>query len=688
MSGNALRGQQSRYLLQHAEDPVNWQCWSAEALAEARAANKPILLSVGYSACHWCQQMQSESFSDPTIASLMNATFVSIKVDREERPDLDDVYQTAHQLLNGQSGGWPLTAFLCPKTLMPFVIGTYFPRLPSHGRIPFKDLLIRVEEFYRKQSKEFQNLRDQMARSFKVLNELPSSDAPELADLYLLHEASRRLLEAADREYGGFKGAPKFAMPYALWRLLETVSEGGELAESASDHLKLTLDRLGGSAIHDGVDGGFFRYTTDEAWREPHFEKMLFDNAALIGLFAAASSILHEPLYSFVALHTTTWVRRALYVEGGYAASLDATTGDGDGTTYMFSRQEIRKALDPDEYKFMDALYGLERISGERFLLHCVRSPVEAAVRLRIDIPSSRQLYESAIEKLRMLRYQKPLPARDEKVLCAWNALLVKSLAQLTRYSGDIVPVRYAQQLVDKLVESHWYNKRLFSIVYRNGERLPAFLDDYGFLLLALLDLLRVSWRDKDYELARHLAEGLINHFEDSDVGGFFMVANDQDDIPFKPKSFADTMTPSGNGVAALALLRFGYLSAEPRYVEAARRCVEFAMPLLRRQPEAHYTLLQAMRELLLPKPVVLLLGDESMQHWQSAIQARFRDQVACYRVPANSELHPPEVMIMDNNSAKICRAELCEDDVHQLEPLMAQLERILTPETPEVASA
>ncbi|MBB3169269.1 thioredoxin domain-containing protein [Simiduia aestuariiviva] len=683
---NELQGQENRYLQQHAQDPVAWQLWSPETLEAARRLDKPILLSIGYSACHWCQVMQKESFSDPEIAQQLNEHFVSIKVDKEERPDLDDIFQTAHQLLNGQPGGWPLTVFLCPKSHVPFVVGTYFPREPSHGRIPLEDLLYRVTHFYREQHKEFQNLRDQMGKSFKALNDLPETDPPELADLYLLHEATRRLLEQADTEHGGFGGAPKFVLPFNLFRLLETVSEASELAGPAEIHLRLTLDRIAASAVHDAIDGGFFRYAADAAWEQPHFEKMLFDNAIVIGLYAAAGGRLKDPLYTYVARQTLRWLRRALAVPNGFGASLDSSTGDGDGSAYRYTRMEIKAAVTEEEYTFLNELYGLERKLNDDFLLHCARSPEEAAHRVGIAIEDATRLFDSAREKLRVLRYQKPLADRDEKVICSWNALLCKSMAQVSRFLGDAPAIQQAQQLMDQIVARHWFNKRLFSVVKKSGERTPAFLDDYAFMLLALLDMLRIQWRDSDYHMARNMAEGLLNHFYDPLLGGFFFVANDHEPLPFKPKPFADTMTPSGNGAAALALIRFGHLTAEPRYVDAASATVSHAMPLLRRQPEAHFTLLQAMREVLLPKPVVLMLGDAPMVQWAQTLQAKYQDQIYVYRVPLASEFHPPEVMVMDENTAVICEADLCQDGHESLESLMQALDRALLPTPVEEA--
>ena len=679
---NQLSGQENRYLLQHANDPVAWQLWSPETLALARAEDKPILLSIGYSACHWCQVMQGESFSDPVVAKQMNNRFINVKVDKEERPDLDDVFQTAHQLLNGQAGGWPLTVFLCPKTLLPFVVGTYFPRQPLEGRIPLEDLLVRVENFYRKQQKEFINLRDQMGKSFKALNELPSTDEPEYADLYLLHQATERLLAQADSENGGFLGAPKFTLPFNLWRLLETVSEGSELAEQAAAHLALSLDRISGSAIHDVIDGGFFRYATDAAWQNPHFEKMLFDNAALLGLYSAASAILNRPLYAYIARETLLWLRRSLAVSEGFGASLDARTGGGDGTSYYLTKTEIKSCVSQSEYEFLDALYGLDRQSDAPFLLHCSSYPIGAAEHLGISFEQAKTLFESARASLQLYRCQKPLAARDDKVIGSWNSLLAKSMAQMARYLNDANAIAQAQQLIDQLVDKLWYNKRLFSIAHKNGERLPAFLDDYAYLLLALLDMLRVEWRDSDYRIARYLAEGLLTHFYDSVEGGFYFTAHDQEELPYRPKPYADTMTPSGNGAATLALLRFGYLTAEPRYVEAAQHTIKFVMPLLRRQPEAHFSLLQAMRESLLPKPVVLLLGEQLMIEWQRQLLQRYQDQIYCYRVSSVSELHPLQVMVMDENTGLICQADQADEDPHDtFDALVLALDKLLSPE-------
>lgn len=680
---NQLGDQESQYLQRHAGDPVAWQLWSPETLDRARSLDKPILLSIGYSACHWCQVMQRESFSNTDIAALMDELFVCIKVDKEERPDLDDIFQTAHELLNGQPGGWPLTVFLCPKTRLPFVAGTYFPQQPMEGRIPFEDLLIRVNKFYRHQHRDFLNLREQMGKSFKALNEQPAADAPEYADLYLVHEANARLLEKADVEYGGFSGTPKFTMPFYLWRLLESVSERTEQSAQAQAHLKLTLDRMAGSALHDIIGGGFFRYAADRGWAQPHFEKMLFDNAALLGLYSAAASILNQPLYEVVAQRIFTWMQDCMAVANGLGASLISSASAEDPMPYCFTKDDIKATLSEAEYVFFDALYGFDFYADSNFLLHAISTQEGAAERLHIDFVEAQKLFETGRVKLRELQLQKPVPALDEKVLCSWNALAAKSMAQMARYLGDKNAMECAQTLVDKLTNKLWYNKRLFSIARKSGERLPAFIDDYAFLLAALLEMLRVQWRDTDYCMARQLAEGLLNHFYDPACGGFFFVAHDHEELPFRPKPYADTMTPSGNGAAALALLHFGYLTAEPRYIEVARHCIETAMPLLRRQPEAHCTLLQAMRESILPKPVVLLRGDDVMIDWQLALLSRYRDQVYSYQIPTQSEFHPPEVMVMEENTAVLCRADQCEEKAYeQLSALLAGLDEALSLET------
>lgn len=677
---NQLKGQQNRYLQQHADDPVHWQMWTPETLELARQSNMPILLSIGYSACEWCHVMQRESFADPTTAVLMNENFINIKVDREERPDLDDIFQTAHQLLNGKTGGWPLTVFLCPKTQLPFIAGTYFPKYPTDDRIPFEDLLIRVSNFYRLQQKDFVRLRDQMGKSFAAFNEMPSADEPAFDDLYLLHQACDRLLDKVDIGNGGFGDAPKFAMPFYLWRLLDTVASGGELAKASSQALHLSLHKMADAAFHDQVDGGFFRYTSDEEWRIPHYEKMLSDNAALIGVYAAAGNILNEPVYSTIARDTITWLRRTLATSGGYAASLDAATMEGDGAAYQFTTDDIAAALSPQQHNWFKTRYNVAHKIGEKFVLHCERDLELCADRLAITVEQGMQLQREGREALRQYRMQKSVPERDDKVICSWNALLAQTLAKTARYLDDRSFILSAQQLMDHLYSNHWFNRRLFSVCRKNGERLPAFLDDYAFLLSALLDMLHVEWRDSDYRFARQLAEGLLLHFHDDILGGFFFVSHDHEPLPFRAKPFADTMMPSGNGAAALALLRFGRLTAEPRYLAAANRCICFAMPVLRRQPEVHYTLLQAMCEYLLPRPLVLLLGDDTMAQWQLQLSDRFLDQIYCYRVPSASEVHPPEVMILDENTAMLCGADHNEIITDDLSELIQAIEQALTP--------
>lgn len=682
---NNLGRETSLYLLQHRDNPVAWQPWGEPAFTLAAELNRPVFLSIGYAACHWCHVMARESFADAETARCMNEGFINIKVDREERPDLDDIYQTAHQLLTGRAGGWPLTVFLCPKTRLPFIAGTYFPPESAHGQLGFRDLLARVSEFYQQQPRDFANLRNQVKRGFNKLEESPLANQEllegERLSRELLGQAAKQILGDADRVYGGFGNAPKFPMPFYLERLLMAAEEGqagaaGSWAEEAGQHLLLSLAQMGRGGVYDLLEGGFFRYSTDQQWQIPHFEKLLCDNGLLLWLYSRAYAHWGWMELAQVVKGIASWAFNRLQQEGGgFGSSMDADSLDDSGQTsegacYVWAREQLQQALSLTEYDVLNHVCGLDRTPNFHGRWHLCRQHHELNTR------QAQTLFTGAQVKLQILRARRPQPTTDTKVLCSWNALMVRGLALAARVFHASEYTCAAQRAVDFIRQHLWINHRLFASWQRGEAKLSAYLDDYVFLMDALLELLQTQWRDEDYRLLIGLAESVCQNFEDSEQGGFYFTAHDHETLIYRNKPFGDSVMPSGNGIAAKVFSRLGQLAAEPRYLDCARRTVTAGWRSVLQQPHAHHNLLLALEELTTPAPTVFIAGSEAMAEWQRQVQQR-DVRIHCYWFPHQSQLLPPEAMALEPNHAIVCLGDRCLPSQNSLAGLMAQLEAV-----------
>jgi hypothetical protein len=560
---NRLAGESSPYLLQHAHNPVAWYPWGEEALDLARRENKPILLSIGYSACHWCHVMAHESFEDADIAAVMNGLFVNIKVDREERPDLDQIYQNAHQLLTGRAGGWPLTMFLTPDG-MPYWGGTYFPAAPRHGLPAFADLCHRVAEVYRLRPAA-------VAEQNRTLGGMLAAMQPAAAPLAGLDPACLRagreiLLRGYDSRFGGFGGAPKFPHPTDLAFLLRRAANDDGRARDAA---MSTLARMAEGGIHDQLGGGFFRYSVDERWEIPHFEKMLYDNALLLGVYADAWMLDGRTLFARVAERTAAWALREMQLpEGGFASSLDADSEGEEGRYYVWRREEIREVLDDGEWRLASRHWGLD--GPANFEQRYWHLRVAALPELSDD-----EGLDGIRGKLSARRDSRLRPRRDDKVLTAWNALLIEALARAGRAFGRSDWLAAARRALDYLRASAWRDGRLLAIARNGGNPVKAYLDDHAFLLAALVEMTQAQFRPADLDFAVELADAMLARFEDRSNGGFYFTADDHEALIDRPKTGHDHALPAGNAVAALALLRLARLVDEPRYRLAAERTLQ-----------------------------------------------------------------------------------------------------------------
>ena len=630
---NDLANETSPYLLQHADNPVNWLPWNESSLAQARERNKPILLSIGYSACHWCHVMAHESFEDEPTAQLMNDLFVSIKVDREERPDIDKIYQTAHQLATRSAGGWPLTVFLTPEQL-PILTGTYF------SRDVFHQVLTRVEHFYR-------NHQDQaQARGDALRAALHSVDPPGAADVAFsrapLEQARERLQASFDPEHGGFGGAPKFPHPNHVATLLrawkKTVTEL-KRDDEALRMATVTLQRMAQGGLYDHLGGGFFRYSVDQRWEIPHFEKMLYDNAELLGVLADAHAATGDAFFASIALETAEWVMGEMQdPEGGYYSTLDADSEGEEGKYYLWTQLQVRRALESSEYAIFARLFGLTEppnFEGQAWHLQ-VRNP-QGEVLPKHDNEASFEALDSARRKLLAIRGTRVRPGRDEKVLTGWNGLTIRAMARTARLLSRDDLADSAVRAADFLRSQLWRDGRLLAC-YKDGRaRFPAYLDDYAFFADGLLELLQVRWRSEDLALACQLADVMLERFADP-KGGFFFTADDHEALIHRPKPLADEATPSGNGVAVRVLVCLGSLLGETRYLQAARRTLAAAWPMLERYPEAHGTLLHNL-ELTLDEPEVIVIrgqSTETIRKWKYRVDASFNPRRLSFGIPAD----------------------------------------------------
>jgi len=635
---NRLAHTTSPYLLQHAHNPVDWWPWCDEALALARETDRPILLSIGYSACHWCHVMAHESFEDPATAEVMNRLFVNIKVDREERPDLDKIYQTAHQLLAQRAGGWPLTVFLMPQDLRPFFAGTYFPREPRHGLPAFTHLLEQIERAYREHRGP---IEEQNAALMQALAELEPRPG-EVPDRAPLEGARRQLAGSFDAERGGFGRAPKFPHPTNLELLLRhwaATAAAGQPDTQAKHMATFTLERMIRGGLTDQLGGGFCRYSVDDLWMIPHFEKMLYDNGPLLALCCDAWQVTREPVFRDAAKATADWVIREMQSpEGGYWSTLDADSEGHEGRFYVWQRDEVQALLTAEEYAPFAACFGLDRPANFEgaWHLHGWRTPAEVAPGLALTEEAAADLVASAKAKLFAAREQRIRPGLDDKVLTSWNALMIKGMARAARVLDRPDYLASAERALGFMRRTLWRDGRLLA-TYRAGQaHLDAYLDDYANLIDALLELLQTRWRRDDLDWAIALAEVLLAEFSDPQDGGFYFTARGHSDLIHRPKPLGDESIPSGNGIAAQCLQRLGHLLGEPRYLAAAEGTLRLAAEPMRRIPYAHASLLAALDEYLDPPETVVIRGEgDALIAWQRAAQAGYRPRRLVLAIPA-----------------------------------------------------
>ena len=604
---NQLIHETSPYLRQHAYNPVDWYPWSPEALEQAKAKDRPILLSIGYSACHWCHVMERESFENDQIAALMNEFFVSIKVDREERPDLDAIYMEAVQMMTGH-GGWPLTVFLTPAG-RPFYGGTYFPPEDRHGLPGFPRLLQAIAHHYK------QN-RGDVERSSKALLEQLGKMARSLApaaplEERLLEQAGRELALSFDSVHGGFGHAPKFPSPTTLALLLRLQRRSGDA--DLLEMVELTLHKMAAGGMYDQLGGGFHRYSTDAHWLIPHFEKMLYDNAQLVPVYLEAYQIKRAPEFARIAEETLSYVQREMASpDGAFYSTQDADSEGVEGKFFAWSVAEIREVLSEADARLALEAFAVEEGGNFEHGTSVLSRPFGLAqVARSLDRPEAelREAFARVRQRLWQVRENRVKPGRDEKVLASWNGLMLSAFA---RGAAIFEQPRYratAERAANFLLGTMRKDGRLFATFKDGQAKLNGYLDDYAFVAQGLLDLYELTGEVARLQGAIELIEAAIEHFFDPAGAGFFFTSDDHEPLITRTKAVFDSALPSGNSVMVFNLLRAAALTGEERYRETAQRTLAAFVRLAERSPLGFANLLSALDYFLTPVQEVAIVG-------------------------------------------------------------------------------
>lgn len=585
---NKLSLESSPYLLQHADNPVEWHAWNDESLQRAKDENKPIFLSVGYSSCHWCHVMAHESFEDVNVAEIMNKYFINIKVDREERPDIDDIYQKACQMITGQ-GGWPLSVFLTPDQ-KPFYVGTYFPPTDFHGRPSFGSILRQLAQGWREKQTD---MIDAAEKCYTSLYTKPQKSVSKEESLTKLIDASaNNLMSIADHTYGGFGSAPKFPNSINLSFLFRYSKLVGN--PSFQEFALKTLRKMASSGMYDQIGGGFHRYSTNQTWLVPHFEKMLYDNALLIITYAEAFQITKDEFYKNVVIETLDYTLREMTLpDGCFCSSQDADSEKGEGVYYTWSKSEIFKILinDADMFCTYHGVTDGGNFEGSN-ILH--RSMPLSAIAFHTNMSEETVNHTLKNSKVKLLKVRdtRDRPGRDDKVITSWNALMISAFVKGYEITHDEKYLNAAVKCVDFIEETLYKNDKLLRI-FKDGEsKIHGYLEDYTYLIAALLDLFAVKADRRYIDKAVLLADYTINHYCDEESMTFFMTSDNHDPLIFRPSSDYDLSTPSGSSVAADILQRLFIFTNNTKYHNLLDKFINSRIGIITQNPFAFGNLL------------------------------------------------------------------------------------------------
>jgi uncharacterized protein YyaL (SSP411 family) len=689
---NHLIHETSPYLRQHAHNPVNWFPWGEEALQRARELDRPIFLSIGYSACHWCHVMEHESFEDPDIGNLLNDYFVSIKVDREERPDLDQIYMTAVQMMT-HHGGWPMSVFLTPD-LKPFYGGTYFPPEDRFGMPSFRRVLQAVLDAWQNRRAAIQQQSEEITEHLQRSGTLEPGDG--VLNEQILKTATSQLRQVFDNVFGGFGRAPKFPHAMDVRLLLRTWKRFGD--DSALDMVRKTLDGMARGGMYDHLGGGFHRYSTDARWLVPHFEKMLYDNALLVPAYLEAFQATGEPFYREVVEETLAYVSREMTsAEGGFFSTQDADSEGEEGKFFVWSKAEVEQVLGPELAPQFCSVYD---VTGEgnwegHNILYRTRGDEQEARLLGLPVSELRAKLDQAKQKLLEVRGRRVWPGRDEKILTSWNGLMISAFAQ----AGAALDRRGYVEHAEAAAHFVWgrlrtAQGRLLRTTAGNAEpRLNAYLEDYACIIEAFTRLYEASFAAVWIERALNLTDIMIDQFWDDKDGGFFFTGRDHEQLIARTKDPHDSSIPSGNSMAVTALLRLAKLTGRSDLFDRAERTLRAFSGLLSSAPLAAGQMLVALEFYLGPVNEIAVVGEPASADTLQALQLlrqgfRPRQVLAFKDVQEKSEYLDKQVPLLANKTSHgpvtvyVCRNFACQEPIVHIEALRQQEEAMFAGKT------
>jgi len=685
---NRLIKEKSPYLLQHAYNPVDWHTWNEEAFEIARAENKPIFLSIGYSTCHWCHVMEKESFEDAEVAQLMNEAFVSIKVDREERPDIDHVYMTVSQMMTG-SGGWPLTIVMTPDK-KPFFAATYIPKGSRFGRTGMMELIPRIKEVWTNRHQDVLDSAENMTAS---LQSLEKESSGELLDAGVLDKAYQELSQRFDKTYGGFSGAPKFPTPHNLFFMLRYWRRAD--IQEALKMVEKTLQELRWGGIFDQVGFGFHRYSTDREWLVPHFEKMLYDQAMLALAYLETYQATGNTVYSDTAKEIFTYVLRDMRSpEGGFYSAEDADSEGVEGKFYVWTEQELREILPADEADLIVRAFHVEKngnfreeASGKSLganILYTGKSLADIASEMNLPAEKLKSKIDSARFRLFEARQRRIRPHKDDKILTDWNGLMIAAIARGAQVLGDKAYADAAQGAVGFILnELRKPDGRLLHR-YREGEAsIAAHLDDYAFLVWGLIETYEATFDARFLKLALELNKDMIRHFWDEQGGGLYFTSDDAENLIVRKKEVYDGALPSGNAVAMLNLLRLGRFTGDADLEDRAFKLQRVFSKQVRQFPSGYTQFLTAVDFGLGSSHEVVIAGSLGAKEMLDALRSRFSpNQVLVFRPAGEESAGIDAVAAFAKNygpvggkaTAYVCSGHACKDPTTEVKNLLAML--------------
>ena len=675
MAGNNLIHETSPYLLQHADNPVDWYGWNDEALKKAKDENKPIFLSIGYSACHWCHVMAHESFENNDVAEFMNEHFVNIKVDREERPDIDDIYQKVCQIATGQ-GGWPLSIFLTPDQ-KPFYAGTYFPVLDSYGRPGFGSICRQLAQAWKEKPKDV----EKSAESFLyALQKTEKITTPSKLERTLLDEAAMNLFQLGDPTYGGFGSAPKFPNAANI-SFLFRYAKMANLSKFNEFALK-TLKKMAKGGIFDQIGGGFHRYSTDTKWLVPHFEKMLYDNALMPVNYCEAYQITKDPFYLGVLQKTLDFVLREMTSsEGGFYSAYDADSEGVEGKFYVWTKHEIKEILGNDAEIFclyFDVTDG-GNWEGNSILCNNLNTST-IAFNFGISEQKVHEIIDSCSKKLLEVRSKRVSPGLDDKILVSWNSLMITAFAKGYRVTNDVRYLNAAQNCISFIEKNLFVDDNLLR-TYKNGNaKINGYLEDYSYFINALLDVFEIEPNQKYLKLALKLGTHLIDHFWDSENNSFFMTSDNHEKLIIRPKSNYDLSLPSGNSVSSFVMLRLYHLSQEQSFLDISIKIMESQAQMAAENPFGFGYLLNTL-SVYLEKPIEITIINSENSEICNSLFATYLPSSFIVTIENSEQLNAltdypffSGKSFEDKTSVFICKNFSCSLPLHTLDEVNSEL--------------